>query len=313
MGTGSCLEDTASRRSIAVPVMNKIKKILCAIDFENKADEAIRQANRYAKNHHAKLTFLGLTPSVDRNAILFPQFHEKLAVDESNLESEALDALRERITELTELSADQFQIIADSGAEDAVTIRIAEELAADLVVVSDTAVKHPESWLGSVAGRIIRHTHCSVLLTRPEPCGRCVVAATDCSDPAFPAVEAAAHEAQLRNAKLVLIHSLGELKVMTRIPPEAVSVGIITTEEFKLIRQRAHEQLKDTLKNIGAFGETVVTDDFPVDAIVRLAKERRASSSLSEPSADPGSPDCCSEAQRKGFLQTRRVLFSSFD
>lgn len=256
--------------------MNKIKKILCVVDRENGADEAIRQANLCAGNHKAQLAFLAVAPSLDRNTVLFPQFHERLAMEESNLESEILNGLSDRITRLTLRAADRFQVIADSGAEDAVTIRAAEKVAADLVVVSDTAVKHSGSWPGSVASQIIRYTHCSVLLARQEQGGSCVVAATDFSDPAFPAVEAAAHEASLRNAKLVLIHCLGELRVIAQIPPEPVSIGMITTEEFKTLRQRAHERLTAILKNLGATGETVVIDDLPADGIVRLAKERRA-------------------------------------
>ena len=256
--------------------MDQIKKILCVLDFEDEADEAILQANRFAINHRAQLSFLAVTPSVDRNAVLFPQFHEKLAMDESKLGSKILSDLSERIARLTDRSADDFQVLGDSGAQDAVTIRIAEEIAADLVVIADTAVNSSESWFGSVANRIIRYTHCSVVLTRPEQGGGCVVAATDFSDPAFPAVEAAALEARLRYSKLVLVHSLGELRVTARIPPEAISIGMITTEEFKLLTQQAKEQLTHVLKKISAVAEPVVADDLPADAIVRLAKERQA-------------------------------------
>jgi nucleotide-binding universal stress UspA family protein len=256
--------------------MNKIKKILCIIDFEDDADDAIRQANLFARNHYSQLIFLAVTPSIDRNAVLFPHFHEKLSMDESNLASEISNSLYERIERLTGRNAEEFQVISESGSEVAVAIRIAEELAADLVVISDTALKHSESWFGDIASRIIRYTHCSVLLTRPEQGGHCVVAATDFSDPAFPAVEAAALEAQLRHFHLVLIHSLGELRVATPIPPEPASMGMITGEEFKAITHRAHEQLVHVLKTIGDIGEPIVSDDLPADAIVRLAKERRA-------------------------------------
>jgi nucleotide-binding universal stress UspA family protein len=256
--------------------MKKIETVLCVIDFENGADEASRQAHRYAANHNAKLAFLAVTPSIDRNAVLFPHLHEKLAMDQSKLESKILNGLSERITKLTERTADQFQIIADSGAEDAIVIRIAEELAADLVVIPQTAVTSLESWFGSVANRMIRYMHCSVLLTRPEQGGGCIVAATDFSDPSFPAVEAAALEARLRHCKLVLVHSLGELRVAARIPPEPVSMGMITTEEFGTLTTESREQLVQVLKKMGAVGEPVVADDLPADAIVRLAKERHA-------------------------------------
>jgi nucleotide-binding universal stress UspA family protein len=53
-------------------------------------------------------------------------------------------------------------------------------------------------------------------------------------------------------------------------------MGMITGEEFKVLSQRAHQQLVHVLKTIGDIGEPIVSEALPADAIVQLAKERRA-------------------------------------
>ena len=67
---------------------------------------------------------------------------------------------------------------------------------------------------GSSAEHVVRYASCPVLVARPSPVGN-VLAATDFSDPALPAVEAGVAEGRRRKADLTIILAIDLLPVMS--------------------------------------------------------------------------------------------------
>src|SRR6185437_12328429 len=102
-----------------------------------------------------------------------------------------------------------FRVVVDTGSPDAGIVRVADEVRATLVAVSNRgATGLDRLLLGSIAARVVRYAHCPVLVARPhEKTGR-VLAATDFSEAARPAIALAAQEARRRGARLTLLHSL---------------------------------------------------------------------------------------------------------
>ena len=259
--------------------MKNFKHILCATDLDEEADNAIRQADQEARRHATRVTFLAVVPYVDRASVLFPHFHKKLALDGESFERRVLEGLTERVKRLTGRKVDEFETAADSGTPDAVVVRKAEELGADLVVISGpNSGAHERAWLGSMADRVVRYAHCPVLVARQELGGHCIDAATDFSDPALPAIEAAALQARLSKRRLILLHSLEVLRIAT--PPVQPELGLVwptvTDAEIKEFSQQALKQLEDAMKKLGVDSEAVVSLEPPASAIIQLAKKRKA-------------------------------------
>jgi len=133
---------------------------------------------------------------------------------------------------------------------------------------------------GDTAPRVARSADSPVLIARPSPAGGDVLAATDFSDPALPAVRAGAAEAQRRGSRLRLLHSLeiddasllaaASLGGMMPVPP--LPDGL----EQELERD-ARERLERALSDTGASGEAVVARKRPGTAIVEAAANPPAS------------------------------------
>jgi nucleotide-binding universal stress UspA family protein len=66
--------------------------------------------------------------------------------------------------------------------------------------------------LGGSAEHVVRYAKCPVLVARRSPAGK-ILAATDFSDPALPAIEAGAAEARRRKSDLAIIHAIDLLPV----------------------------------------------------------------------------------------------------
>lgn len=86
-------------------------------------------------------------------------------------------------------------------------LRAAKQWNADLIAVAASgATGLRRLLLGSVAEGVVRHASGNVLVARPSPQSRVVIAATDLSDPSFAAVTAAADVVRSRGGVLVVAH-----------------------------------------------------------------------------------------------------------
>ena len=160
-------------------------KVLVAYDFSDTSAEALEQASREAKTLGATLGLCHVMPLMYEAEPFFSQYHQKALLDMTAAEAETRQAIEERVKSL--VAGQPVEVFVERGVPYAEIIRRAEAWGADLVVVGS----HGRSGiarvlLGSVAERVVRHAHVSVLVARKTPTTGVVVAATDLSELSTP-------------------------------------------------------------------------------------------------------------------------------
>ena len=189
--------------------------ILAAMDLDKGSDELLRQADALARSYKVKLSVCHVLPEIFAVRPLFPQLHLGDALKLSELEAAVRDALLKRIRTVTAREPHEIKIEIEQGTVHTGILRAAENIGAGVVVVGGKIDHTGLHILGSSAEHVVRYANCPVLVARHSPEGK-VLAATDFSDPALPAVEAGAAEARRRKADLAIIHAID---LLTAISP----------------------------------------------------------------------------------------------
>jgi nucleotide-binding universal stress UspA family protein len=142
-------------------------------------------------------------------------------------------------------------------------LRTAERIRAGIIVVGGIQQYEGQATLGRVAEQVVRHALSPVLVARPSRAGR-VLAATDFSDQALPAVQAGVAEAHRHGTDLVLIH------VVDLLPPTIPALPSFLAEG---IRKTQREKLEDCVRRYEARGGGLLSDGLAAPAILRAAEE----------------------------------------
>ena len=187
--------------------------ILAAMDLDTGSDGLLRQADALARSCNVQLSACHVLPEIFAVRPLFPHLHLDDALKRSELEAAVREALLERIRAVTTRELSQTEIEIEQGTVHAGILRAAERIGAGCVVVGGKVDHKGLHILGDAAEHGVRYAHCPVLVARPSPAGK-VLVATDFSDPALPAVEAAAAEARRRKADLTILHAIDLLPMM---------------------------------------------------------------------------------------------------
>jgi nucleotide-binding universal stress UspA family protein len=259
--------------------MNKFRRIFVAIDFSPASDEALRQADERAKSAEAQLAVCHIVPNELRSNVLFPHISRIAALQFPREMSETAEAASARVTEVTGRTAREFELIVDDGAPQALIMSHAEEWKADLVVVgSHGQTSAADALLGSVTDSVIRHAHCPVLIVRPGRAAGRIVAGTDFSDPALPAIHAAAEEAKRTGAQLTVVHSLDLIWSAASYPAMAFGGAPINLAAGQIMELEAiaTKRLEETLAQANITGETHVTTGPAGTALIDAASKPRA-------------------------------------
>ncbi len=211
-------------------------KVLVATDLSEAANEAIVQGHARAGAAGGELVVCHVVPGRLHHDPLFPQ---RTAETERLLEIEqnAARAVEMRVVALTGRKVGEFRLIVESGSPEAAIVRAADEHKATLVVVSSQGTTGLDRLLlGSVASRVVRYAHCPVLVARRHEKTGKILAATDFSDPALPAVAAAVEEARASGARLTLLHSIDAF------PNPAIGWGVPFGASWVVSPQRARRR-----------------------------------------------------------------------
>ena len=245
--------------------------ILVAMDLDKGSDELLRQADALARSYKVKLAVCHVLPEIFAVRPLYPQLHLDDALKLSDLEAAVRNALLKRIRTTTSRESSHIEIEIEQGTVHAGILRAAEKIGAGIVVVGGKVDHRGMHILGSAAEHVVRYANCPVLVARPSPMGK-VLAATDFSDPALPAIEAGAAEAQHRKADLVIIHAVDLVLVMSPFYGEFYGSAppIDLSDSMRKIWQ---QRLDECVNHYKAKGGGLLPDGPAAPAILNAASE----------------------------------------
>jgi len=258
--------------------MDNFRKVFVAIDFSPRSDEALRQAHDRALSTGAQLAVCHIVPNELRSNLLFPDISRIAALKFPREMKQIAEAAAARVTEITRRTEREFELIIDDGTPQALILSRAEEWFADLIIMgSHGQTSAADALIGSVTDSVIRHAHCPVLITRSTQRTGRILAGTDFSDRALPAVRAAADEAERVGGELTVVHSLDLVWSAAAYPAMAFG-GVpfnISPEEMKELETIATERLEESLKQLNITGNTLVTTGAAGTALIEIASERK--------------------------------------
>ena len=244
--------------------------ILAAMDLDNRSDDLLRQADAIARSYNVQLSVCHVLPEIFAMRPLFPQLHLDDALKSSELERAVRNALLDRIRTLTTRESPQPGIEIEQGTVHAGILRTAERIGAGVVVVGGTVDHGGLQILSNTAEHIVRYAHCPVLVARPSPAGN-VLAATDFSDPALPAVEAGAAEARRLETDLTILHAIDLLPVMS--PYYGEFFGMPPMDLSDQMRNLWQSKLEGCVHHFKAKGGGLLRDGSAASAILSAASE----------------------------------------
>lgn len=243
--------------------------IFVATDFSRAADAAVLEAHRRAEQRQARLYVCHIVPNQLGVNMLFPQAYLSQTSARAEVLVLARDALIARTEMLTGRTADQFEAVVADGEPYACIVDEAERARAQLVVIGARAVAGPA--LGSVAVRVVRYAHSSVLAVRTLGPPKAVLVATDLSDPSLPALQAAKQEA----GDDTLITALHCLEPVSQRPTSEYDLPYapmpptpIDPEE----RSSAEAHLRSALAQLELGAGTRVVEGDPATSIISAAE-----------------------------------------
>lgn len=253
-------------------------RVLAAIDFNDSPDLVVAQAKDALRGESGTLALCHVIPFAHETTTLFPELHQGAMLNWIGMEKELREAVRQRMLAL--LDGAEGELFVEQGKPYARCLHRADEWHADLIVVgnhSKGVVEH--ALTGSTAERIARHAHCSVLVARPAPKSGVVLVATDLSDPSLPAVRAAAAEARLRGARLVVLSVIdwsGAAWMSAVGTPFGIAPILASTDLQRDSHDLLLQTLAQALERFSAAGEPRVMEGDPAASIVKCANELNA-------------------------------------
>lgn len=244
-------------------------RVLIASDLSEASDEAVRQG--VARAAGGRLALCHVMPELGMHALLAQQYEEDLnkQLQVQPRIAEALQGQLERLAPQAGATAEVF--IEQGSAYDQILAR-AEQWQAQLIAVGThgrTGLRR--LLLGSVADQIVRAAHCPVLVARSEREGA-ILAATDLTDPALPAIELAAAEAARTGRKLVVMHAMEMREGDAAMGILGALPALDTPETLAARRELASLIIQTALQRLGAQAQVVIAEEDALRETLELAE-----------------------------------------
>lgn len=235
--------------------------MLVAFDFGEASLEALREGRALAHHLGAELGVVHVVPATPDLGALFPEGSLSVAADERA----GVAAVRAEIEAhaRTQLRLELGTVFVERGTPYAEIVRRAESWDADYVIVGSHGRSGLGRWvLGSVAERVVRYAHCSVLVARGGSRPGVVLVATDLSPLSLPAVAAGAAAAQRSGSKLVVMSVLEWPGVESGAWAGLFgALPVIPSEETRdQLRDAARRIIEGALSSAGAQGEVLLAE-----------------------------------------------------
>jgi nucleotide-binding universal stress UspA family protein len=266
--------------------------IFAAVRVDTTATEVLRQAVDIARHYKVKLYVCHILPDLMAVRPLFPQLQLDNAMRSAEFETEARNRLAARVGAFINPEGSDCEILIEYGTAHSAIIQAAERVGAGLIVIGHGS---REQGVSGISERVVRYAHCPVLVARPSRKG-CVLAATDFSDPATPAIEAAVSEAARRGLELNILHAFDTLPFImasdTGIPVTAPPA--FADDMQKASQERLNGYVRRTSAKSGIFVHDAAdkaileaTEKLPADLVVvgthgRTGLSRLALGSIAE-------------------------------
>jgi nucleotide-binding universal stress UspA family protein len=143
----------------------RLKKILVPTDFSDGSAKAVDYALAFAQPSGAEIILLHMVEPIS-----YPIYGQEIVADWSDIQTDLLQASRERLAEFSQARAAGYgplkQLISEGTACSGI-LETARSEAVDLIILSThgrTGIRH--ALLGSNTERVVRHAPCPVLTVR---------------------------------------------------------------------------------------------------------------------------------------------------
>lgn len=246
--------------------------VLVASDLKPHSDDAIAQAAALARASGSPLVACHVVPEVYGIRPLFPQLREEDREVAERVRKMAAGALEAQLVRALGREAERPEVRIESGSTHSALLEMADEIGAGIVVLSLAADRAP-GLLAGVAERVARHAGCPLWLAAPAA-GRAVLAATDFSDPALPAIELAQEEATRRGLPLVVMHAIDMFDYQLNLPEIVTPLSI--DRVLVACREDARERLDDVARRVAPGAKVMLREGPVVEHILAAAKEEGA-------------------------------------
>ena len=198
--------------------------VLCATDLSPGGDLAVQAAHNLARLFGSRLIFVHAVPYAAPLRVLFPHLVQGTTDRLLAMSRVAAETVASRISSLTGRPAEDIDVRVDVGPPDEVIVGVAEESAADFLVIGARGSDSAGGTLGDTAVRIARHAHCPVFVVRDGPGKGPILAATDLSTHAERALSMAAMLSDKLGEPMVALHVVDYSPIV--VVPEAFGPGI---------------------------------------------------------------------------------------
>ncbi|MEZ5292317.1 MAG: universal stress protein [Vicinamibacterales bacterium] len=232
--------------------------VLVATDLTPPADEALRQGAALAERLGSSLAVCHVVPELSQVRVLFPHLAGTDEAAFQELVTTARVALADKVRAETGRTLPDRDVIVEVGGAPAGIAAAADRQGAGVIVLGP----------GPTAARLAHHARWAVMVARPSPPGGGILAATDFSDPALPAIEAAVGEARRRDVPLRLLHAVDvDLGASPTAfgPPTMLPVP---SDAAAALVDAARADLEAALARFGVRGEAIVARGPAASAIV---------------------------------------------
>lgn len=249
-------------------------RVLIASDLSEASDEAVRQGVEQAAG--GRIALCHVMPELGTHALLAQQYEEDLN-KQLEMQPRIAEALQGQLDRLVPQVGAAAEVFIEQGSDYDQILRRAEEWQAQLIAVGThgrTGLRR--MLLGSVADQVVRAAHCPVLVARPQREG-VILAATDLTDPALPAIELAAAEAKRSGRKLVVMHAMESREGDAAMGLLGALPALDTPETRAARRTLASQIIHTALQRLGVQAEVVIAEEDALKETLALAESLPAS------------------------------------
>ncbi len=180
--------------------------VVVATDLTDAACPALVLGRAHASALGAPLVACHVVLDVFRNHPLIPEPAANELMLGTELISRAVQLVGEQVQRVLGTSADEVEVVVETGTPEDEIVRLAEARGSSLVVVGAKPREGAQRVLGHVAERVVRYAPMSVLVARDSEATGKTLVATDFSEGSRDAIRVAASMARNIGARVTLLH-----------------------------------------------------------------------------------------------------------